>query len=374
MEELSRIHSRKPLSINAGRQCHGNRQTLANRGAAPRRSRYLRAAAAGLALALLSGCSLLPAEEEALPPPLVKPASEKFDVVEVAKGNISTFLRGTAHVAASKTINLSFRESGGRVKQMQAKLGAEVKAGEVLVELETGDLDLQARLQRLNVERAELMLADAKKKGAAGTELRLKEIDLERERIAMDSLNDKIAKSRLVSPIDGVVTYLAELSAGDFVQAFSTVLTIADPSGLQLVYAATNAKELIPVEVNMPVTYKLEGSTVTGKVLQTPSSSPVTTDKTIAERNNTTLILSMDKLPEGIAIGDSIDFEIPLQKRENVLVLPRNGVRSFLGRNYVQVSEGERRKEVDVELGLTTPTQVEIVQGLEEGQKVILNN
>jgi hypothetical protein len=45
-----------------------------------------------------------------------------------------------------------------------------------------------------------------------------------------------------------------------------------------------------------------------------------------------------------------------------------------MGRSYVQIADGERKKEVDVEVGLTTPTEVEIVKGLEEGQQVILNN
>jgi hypothetical protein len=57
-----------------------------------------------------------------------------------------------------------------------------------------------------------------------------------------------------------------------------------------------------------------------------------------------------------------------------VIVLPRSAIRSYMGRNYVQIVEGERRKEVDIEVGLTTPTEVEIVKGLEEGQKVVLNN
>jgi hypothetical protein len=45
-----------------------------------------------------------------------------------------------------------------------------------------------------------------------------------------------------------------------------------------------------------------------------------------------------------------------------------------MNRYYVQVADGDRRKEVDVEVGLMTATDVEIVKGVEEGQQVILNN
>ena len=41
------------------------------------------------------------------------------------------------------------------------------------------------------------------------------------------------------------------------------------------------------------------------------------------------------------------------------------------GRNYVLVMDGDSRKEADVQTGLITDTEVEIVSGLEEGQQVI---
>jgi hypothetical protein len=43
-----------------------------------------------------------------------------------------------------------------------------------------------------------------------------------------------------------------------------------------------------------------------------------------------------------------------------------------LGRNYVKVLEGDSIKEVDVEKGLETVDGIEIVKGLKEGQKLIL--
>jgi hypothetical protein len=45
-----------------------------------------------------------------------------------------------------------------------------------------------------------------------------------------------------------------------------------------------------------------------------------------------------------------------------------------MGRDYVQVLEGESRKELDVEKGIVSSTEVEIRKGIKEGQKVILNN
>ncbi|MNI96739.1 hypothetical protein D3C73_1552570 [compost metagenome] len=57
-----------------------------------------------------------------------------------------------------------------------------------------------------------------------------------------------------------------------------------------------------------------------------------------------------------------------------MLIIPKVGLRSYMGRDYVQVLEGESRKEIDVEKGIVSSTEVEIRKGLKEGQKVILNN
>ncbi|WP_240702952.1 efflux RND transporter periplasmic adaptor subunit [Cohnella luojiensis] len=334
--------------------------------------------AAGTAVLLaatlaLAGCSLLP-DEETLQPPLIQPAQEQFDAVDAAKGDIQTSLRGNATFVSAKVETLSFKGNGGRLKSINVKLGDQVKSGDLLAELETGDLDLQLKLQRLNVERAELLYKQALMSDANDTELRLREIDLERENISYGAMESRLSQAQLYAQISGTVIFVESLKTGDGVNTYQSIITIADPSSMQLSYAAGNAKDLLPLEVGMPVSLKYKGKDYTGKVLQSPSTAPVTDDKAKAEKNETTIILSMDNQPEGVHVGDVADVTIELQKRENVIVLPRSAVRTYMGRFYVQVAEGDRRKEVDVEVGLTTPTQVEIVQGLKEGQKVILNN
>lgn len=327
-----------------------------------------------VALLSMTGCSLLPMEDETLQPPLVEPASEPLDIVEAAKGNIETYLKGTANFVSASSAALSFKESGGRLKSINAKVGEEVKEGDLLAELETGDLELQLKLQRLNVERARLLYLGAKTAEVSDTDLRLREIDLERETLQLDNMENKLTSSRLYAPISGVVIFAESLNEGEYVNAFQTIITVADPSDMQLTYVAAESKELLPIEAGMPANLKYKGKEYTGKVLQSPSNAPLAGDAAKAERNAVTIVIGMDNPPDDVQIGHSAELTIRLQSRKNVLVLPRSAIRSYMGRSYVQVADGERRKEVDIELGLTTPTQVEIVKGLEEGDQIILNN
>ncbi|WP_248760131.1 efflux RND transporter periplasmic adaptor subunit [Paenibacillus sp. ATY16] len=333
-----------------------------------------RAAVFAIIALTLSGCSLLPREEAVLQPPLIQPVQEKLDLVEATRGSIQTSLKGTATFVSSNVKTLSFTESGGQLKSVNVKLGQEVKAGDLLAELETEDLALQVRLQKLSVERVQLLYSEAVRDGASGTDKRLKEIDLEREQISLQAMQSRLNKSQLYSPISGTVIYVDSIKTGDRVNAYQTIVTVADPSSMQLTYVASDAKDVLGVEAGMPVSLKYKGKDYTGKVLQSPSSAPVSTDQAKPNGNAVTIVMGIDHAPEGIQIGHSADMTIELQKRENAIVLPRKAIRSYMGRSYVQVADGERKKEVDVEVGLTTPTEVEIVKGLEEGQQVILNN
>lgn len=333
-----------------------------------------RTAIAVLALSLAAGCSLLPREEEALAPPLVRPQQEPFDVVEAKLGTIQTQLRGTAVFTSSRNEPLFFKESGGRIKTVHVKAGEHVTAGQLIVELDVGDLELRTRLQRLNVERAGIQYEQAVRAGLTGGDLRMKEIDLERERLSLDALEQQLERSRLTAPFDGEITYVADLSAGDAVVGYSTLVMLADPSQVRLTYSATSSTDLFSVQAGMEATVTYEDQTYRAEVVQSPSNAPFTTDRTEQDRNSKLVILGLLDPVEGADIGDRADFVIPLETRENVIVIPRSGLRTYLGREYIQVADGERRKELDVEVGLKTSVEVEITRGLEEGAQVILNN
>ena len=95
----------------------------------------------------------------------------------------------------------------------------------------------------------------------------------------------------------------------------------------------------------MPVSLKYKGKDYTGKVLQSPSSAPVSTDKAKADSNAVTIVMGIDNPPEGIQIGHSADMIIDLQKRENVIVLPRKAIRSYMGRIMYKLQTVNAKKK-----------------------------
>jgi len=326
-------------------------------------------------LAALSGCSLLPKEEEALKPPLVKPVKENFEVFEVKKGTITKHISGVGAFASDKLQYLSYSESGGRLEELLVQLGSSVAKGDIVAQLEKGEIEGKIRQQEIVVEKAKVALELAKDEQRGNAlAIRMKVLDVRKEEIQLDMLKQQLAKTKLISDVDGIVTYLEPLRQGDPVTAYRALVTVSDPKSMKVVYETTTPNDLTGIQVGMEADVKVKSNSYKGKIVQIPATAPQSDIKAIQDKNARSIVIAAEGLPDEVEIGNSADITIVTEKREDVLIIPKFGLRSYLGRDYVQVLEGEVRKEVDVEKGIVSATEVEIRRGLKEGQKVILNN
>jgi len=332
------------------------------------------AAALGIAVILssaLAGCSLLPKEEEALKPPLVKPAQENYSTVKVEKGTIVKAISGSGTFESIATDYAQFTGQGGRIDKIVVKPGDQVKKGDVLVQLILDGLDLQLKEQQLVLERAKYAYEQAG--GGDKQLLKIAGLQLEIEQTKYDRLAKQFNNKQLVANIDGQVVFTESLQEGDYVDAYQTLVIVADPTKLRIAIRVDNANDIHEVEVGVAAQITLNKEEVVGKVVQTPSSSPVTLNKELTEKYSKTLFIEVPQLPKEAGIGSMAQVKIITQQRDGILKIPRSGLRSYLGRNFVRVlEEGKRLREIDVEPGLVGSTEVEIIKGLTEGQVIVL--
>ncbi|HEY3108818.1 MAG TPA: biotin/lipoyl-binding protein, partial [Chloroflexota bacterium] len=106
-------------------------------------------------------------EEPATPTPLPTPAEATKPIYAAKKGTITETVRGNGRVAPTKEVTLYF-EQVGRLKRLRAELNQKVKAGDVLAELDVGDLGQKVEQARINLDIAQLGLQRAIANAGAG--------------------------------------------------------------------------------------------------------------------------------------------------------------------------------------------------------------
>ncbi|WP_051251451.1 efflux RND transporter periplasmic adaptor subunit [Paenibacillus harenae] len=322
--------------------------------------------------ASLTGCSLLPSEEASLKPPLVKPAQENYRTVTVEKGTIAQEINGSGSLESTRTEIAQFTGQGGRIAKMLAVSGNDVKKGDVLVQLNVDGLDIQLKEQQLAVAKAKLAYKQAKLAGDADA-IQIAQLQMDIENLKLERLTATFDSKQLVAGMNGQVTFVEDLEEGDFVEPYQTLVIISDPSELRVALRVETGSEISGIDVGFPAQVTLGSEKLDGKVVQTPSSAPVTMNPQLQDRYSKTLYIDVPKVPGSASIGAFADVKIILQQRADVLKIPRSGVRNFLGRTFVRtLEEGNKIREIDVETGIKGSTEIEITKGLEEGAVVVL--
>lgn len=341
-----------------------------------------------LIVGLLSSCGLMPEEEETLAPPVVQSKRTEYELYKVVRKDIVKSLKAAGNFQAAKEQELFVSQSGERLKTIDVKLMQKVKKGELLVKIDSGDVEIRMKLQEKTVQKIQLQLDNQKKyynqyislpadaqpspKEMESMKLNIDttQIDLDSAKISLEDLRKKYQESMIQAPIDGIVTYIADLKAGDMLEAYKTIITVSDPKDLQIYYKSFDVTSLQDIRTGMSdvkVTYK--GKEYQGVVALAPDNIP----KNATEKQKDSLLINVNNLNQDVTIGDSVEFVIDLQKKSNVIVIPLNAIRDYMGSNTVQVLDGESKKQVNVETGIKNEMEVEIVNGLNEGASVILN-
>jgi len=340
---------------------------------AKRKSKIVVLTAAMAAALSLAGCSLLPAEEAPLKPPLVKPPQENYRTVEVVKGRITQEIRGNGTLESFFTDTVQFKAGGGVVKEVLVKSGDTVKKGDPLIRLDTGNMDIELKQMELNLVRSGQALQSAKDAGDKD-EIRVAQLQYDIDKLRHERLAEALTGKLLTAEMDGQVTYVAELKEGDAVREFETLVVVADPGKLRIAFQTDGSPDVSLVNVGSKAELTFAGNVLLeGKVTQTPSSAPYSDDPITKDRNAKMVFVELEKLPDDAEIGTRADVKVLLQERSDVIIIPRSGLRSYLGRTFVRIlEEGDKIREVDVETGIKGSTDIEITKGLEEGMLIVL--
>jgi multidrug efflux pump subunit AcrA (membrane-fusion protein) len=318
-----------------------------------------------LAVLVLASCYLFPREEKVLAPPLLAAPEVAYSTVAAKKGTIELRTVVSGDFVPLVQSPFYFRYGGSRLSRLAVKLGDEVKPGTLLAELDTGSLDNRIAQAKLLVRKAQLASDRAVALGRDRFEREAAAIDVELAQLQLQELQDQREQARLVSDTSGTVVYIASVKAGDVVDAFRTVVQVADPRTLVVAYKGEKSGDF---HVGNAVTVQLvDGRTVKASVVMAPGAAP----GDLSEDLRGAIVVKPETLPAGVRLGDTASVVRLLARRENVVVLPRDLVHTYLGRDFVQIMQNGELKERTIQLGVQTATEVEVMSGLEAGEAVL---
>lgn len=297
---------------------------------------------------------------------------------------ISEKLYYTGLIEAWKEISIT-PDVGGKIAAIHVEEGDRVQEGQLLAELDTRAIRLQLDQAKAGVAVAEANYNDAKRNKERmerlSQEKAVSEQQYEKIMLAFEAAEAQLQQANaarnladhqwevalMKAPFNGIIASKSA-DVGDVINPMMGgpgVLTLVDFYRVKVTIDVSQ-QDIVLVEKGQPVLLHvsaLPGETFQGRVSVVNLAADPMTRKFSVEVmvNNPQLVLRPNTFGE-------VTFEV--QTHENALAIPQKAI---LENRFVFVARGDRAEKREVVLGIQNATMVEIVQGIEEGELVIVD-
>lgn len=338
----------------------------------------------------------------------------RVTVATVGEGNITPALFGIGTIEARRAYLIG-PTTAGRVLRVLVDVGDRVKAGQLLAEMDPVDLDeriaaLDASMaragnavtaseaQRRDTEaRSQLAamnakryrdLGDQKFVSSSAVEAKLQEEisaraglnaaeanlaaarqDIVRLGAERDGLLQQRGNVRLLAPSDGIIT-ARDAEPGSTVVAGQAVLRLIEPGSLWVKTRFDQGRSA-GLAIGLPAEIALRSDparALSGKVVRVDPLSDSVTEERIAQ-------IAFDTLPEGISLGELAEVTLKFPTTPAQLLVPNASLKRQGEQIGVWVHRSGAAHFVAVKPGKASlGGQVEIVDGLSEGDQVIVHS
>jgi len=345
---------------------------------------------------------------------LKKSRGKSIDVttVEVERGDLTKTVSGSGYVQPEVDVQISARISAEIIK-IHVDEGEVVKKGQLLVELdsqvyiamvekaESGVLSAQASLKKAQADyrRVEGLfqqsLTSQAELDAKEAEKLLAESQLRQMEASLREAEDNLNKTRLLAPMDGVVTKLnkeeGEIAVGSQFQA-DPIMTVSDLSRME-VLAEIDENDVVLVSLGDATKIEVDAipdTLLDGAVSEIAHEATTRGRGTQEQVTNFEVKIAVTSKIAELRPGMSCTVDISTETRENVLFVPIQCVTvrnvesdSVAAKNNSNSNEKDEENEVvfvvsdgiakvvPVETGISDDTNIEIIAGLQEGDVVV---
>lgn len=309
------------------------------------------------------------------------------DVTTVEQGEIFQSITVPGRVVSKLKVNMT-PAIAGRITKIYVDEGDQVKSGDLLASLDDREAKSYLKRTMANLESAkeDVVLAErslkrlkqAFDKGAVARQM-VEESQVElrsaraRESIASEEVRTaklSLENPRVVAPFSGTVT-ARHIEVGQWVVPSETLLTLVDESQREIevkVDAADSGGIAVGQTVNIS-SDAFPGMTWSEAVTRLAAAT-----NNVGNANTVSVYISLGSNAPSLRFGQQVDADIRTAWNPNALKVPYGAIVNKNGHTYVIVIEKGKAHYVQVETGIEDFSHVEILQGVNIGQTVILAN
>ncbi|GLC31001.1 efflux RND transporter periplasmic adaptor subunit [Clostridium omnivorum] len=346
---------------------------------------------------------------------------------EVTQGDIKSYLSTTAIIKSKNSKD--YYGLQGKVKSVNVKVGDSVKKGQVLVAYEVQDLGSQVKQAQIQYDNAKLSkqilvnnnnditskIADFDKqiadldsqisaaqkstnpaeqsqllnltnkreqlkstrdnlKPASSEQLKQADNQIQLAKIGLDTAQTALSKNQdsIVADMDGVVTAVNVVEGATSMASAQPAVSVMDLSNLKA-EVSVGKFDANKIQLGQEAVIKSGDKEFKGKV---SFIDPAAKKTVSATGGDSTLGVEIDIVdnPQGLKVDFDADVDILLGQVNNVVKVPAECIKTTKdNKSYVYSIEGNKAVEKQVKTGIQSDMEIEIVDGVKKGDKVISN-
>lgn len=361
------------------------------------------------------------------PKPVSAAAAYRFTAVQ--RGNLAATVATTGSLTPVNQAKLSFK-AGGKLKELNVRVGDTVKAGAVLARLDTTDLEFTLQQNQISLEVAQLKLAQLKAgptsndvaiaktaldksalalqkaqsdydkvswrsdigmlpqaqslqsatldyqsalanyakatAGSTSTDLQIQEDQVKSTQIQVDQARSNVQGATIVAPFDGTVAAVSA-NVGEMVGS-TPFITIIDLSSMRV---EANIDETDIGKVSVGQTVNVTFDSLAGVSLPAKVTAIAPSSATQSGVVTYLVYVVPTQLDPRLRAGLTSTASIVVDQRNNVIYIPNRAIKNVRGVKTVMVEQADGSTvEQQIQTGLSNDTNTEVTAGLAQGDMV----
>lgn len=310
---------------------------------------------------------------------VVKFDQKKDKVVTPTRQDITEEITLSGSVSASGVANVRFQNSG-KLVWVGVKVGDSVKKYQALASLDKAELkkSLQTQFNNYRTELSQFWDTQDKYKDLVISDS-LRRI-LDRTQYSLDNsvINYEIAdmaikESTIISPISGVVVAIDQPIAGVNITPASATFTIVDPNTIYF-HSEADEDTVTKIALGNPTKIKLDSfpdNEIESKI-DYISFAPISGQSSTVYEVRFAIPTKNNDLK--YRLGMNGDASIFIKKSNNALTIPSEAVYDDMGQAYVYLKTDKSLTRQNIQIGIETDTDVEVLSGLSGNENIVIKN